>query len=53
MRFLADQDVYHSTVAFLLNLGHDVVTAAALGLSQADDADLLRTAQLEGRILVT
>ena len=53
MKFLADQDVYQSTVAFLSSLAHDVVTAASLGLSRADDADLLRTAQQDDRILVT
>lgn len=53
MRFLADQDVYAITIAFLSGLGHDVVAAALLGLAQADDADLLRTANAQKRILVT
>ena len=53
MKFLADQDVYQSTVAFLQSLGHDVVTAAALGLSKAADVDLLRTAQNDDRLMVT
>ena len=53
MRFLTDQDVYATTVRFLNGLGHDLVTAAQLGLAQATDADLLRVAQGEGRVFVT
>jgi predicted nuclease of predicted toxin-antitoxin system len=53
MRFLTDQDVYATTVRFLSGLGHDVVTAAQLGLAQAEDAELLRVAQEQGRIFVT
>jgi len=53
MRFLADQDVYATTIRFLAGLGHDVVTAASLGLARAEDAELLRVAQQEGRIFVT
>ena len=53
MRFLTDQDVYAITIRFLSGLGHDVVTAAQLGLAQADDLELLRMAQVQGRILVT
>ncbi len=41
MKFLADQDVYATTIRFLTGLGHDVVQAAQLGLAQADDAELL------------
>ncbi|MGM0486480.1 MAG: DUF5615 family PIN-like protein [Planctomycetota bacterium] len=44
MKFLADQDVYAITVAFVDGLGHDVVRAAELGLAQAEDAELLRVA---------
>jgi hypothetical protein len=33
MNFVADQDVYASTTAFVRGLGHDVVTAAQLGLA--------------------
>ena len=36
MKFLADQDVYASTLRYLSGLGHDVVTARQLGLAQAD-----------------
>src|SRR5437660_12407154 len=53
MRFLTDQDVYTATSRFLSGLGHDVVTAAQLGLAQAEDAELLRVAQEQGRIFVT
>jgi hypothetical protein len=33
MRFLADQDVYATTVQLPRDLGHDVVTTAELGES--------------------
>ena len=53
MKFLADQDVYAITIVFLRGLGHDVVTAAQLGLAQAADSELLRTAHAQDRIFVT
>src|SRR5437879_6217790 len=53
MKFLADQDVYTTTVAFLSGLGHDVVPVAQLGRAQAEDAELLRVAHEQGRIFVT
>ncbi|MBI1924495.1 DUF5615 family PIN-like protein [Candidatus Poribacteria bacterium] len=53
MKFLLDQDVYAATSRFLSRLGHDVVPVAQLGLSQADDVDLLGIAQEQGRIFVT
>lgn len=53
MTFLADQDVYLVTVEFLRKLGHDVITASDLGLSQASDTELLKRAQADGRIMVT
>jgi len=53
MRFLADQDVYAITIAFLNGLGHDVVRAAQLGLATAADAELLRVAHEQERIFVT
>ena len=53
MRFLTDQDVYAITIQFLRGLGHEVVTAAQIGLAQAEDLELLRVAQDQGRILVT
>ena len=53
MKFLLDQDIYALTVRFLRDLGRDVVTAAELGLSRADDTSLLARATLERRIFVT
>ena len=53
MKFLLDQDIYALTVRFLRDLGHEVVTAAELGLSRSVDADLLARAGQESRILVT
>ncbi|HMF10716.1 MAG TPA: DUF5615 family PIN-like protein [Gemmataceae bacterium] len=53
MKFLADQDVYASTVRLLSGLGHDVVTAGQLGLAKAEDTELLRVAHEQGRIFVT
>ena len=53
MKFLLDQDVYASTTRFLADLGHDVVRVAEIGLSQADDEDLLKTAGQQGRIFMT
>lgn len=53
MKFLTDQDVYAVTISFLSGLGHEVVAAAQLDLAQAEDAELLRVAREQGRILVT
>ncbi len=53
MRFLADQDVYATTITLLDNLGHDVVAARSIGMASATDTDLLRTAHEQERILVT
>jgi predicted nuclease of predicted toxin-antitoxin system len=53
MKFLLDQDVYASTARLLSGLGHEVVPVAQIGLSQADDSELLRIAQEQGRIFVT
>jgi predicted nuclease of predicted toxin-antitoxin system len=53
MRFLLDQDVYAITARFLTNAGHDVVLVVQLGLSQASDEEILRTAQEQNRILLT
>ena len=53
MKFLVDQDVYATTVRFLQSLGHDVVPVAQIGLSQADDSELLQVARDQGRIFVT
>lgn len=53
MKFLIDQDVYARTIRYLRNLGHDVVTASELGLSQAEDIELLKKAEEQNRIFVT
>jgi predicted nuclease of predicted toxin-antitoxin system len=53
MKFLTDQDVYALTTRYLRDLGHDVVTAAELGLAQAPDELLLKRAGDEQRIFVS
>lgn len=53
MNFLLDQDVYAATARFLIQLGHDVVLVAKIGLSRASDSDLLQTANEQNRIFVT
>ncbi len=50
MRFLTDQDVWATTVRYLREAGHDVVTVASIGLAGASDADLLRVAHDQNRI---
>lgn len=45
--------MYAVTAWFLTNTGHDVVLVAQIGLSQASDEEILRTAQEQNRILVT
>ena len=50
MKFLLDQDVYAITMNFLKDLGHDVVPTAQIGVSKADDSDLLKKAQELERI---
>jgi predicted nuclease of predicted toxin-antitoxin system len=53
MKFLLDQDVYALTKTYLIESGHDVLSAAEIGLSRADDEVLLREAQHQKRILIT
>jgi predicted nuclease of predicted toxin-antitoxin system len=53
VKFLLDQDVYALTARFLTAQGHDVVTASQLGLSRAQDIDLLKRSADDGRIFVT
>ncbi|MGC8785808.1 MAG: DUF5615 family PIN-like protein [Anaerolineae bacterium] len=53
MKFLLDQDVYAVTARFLSDLGHDVLTVAAIGLSRASDLELLQSAREQQRVLVT
>ena len=53
MRFLIDQDVYHVTVCWLKDQGHNVVTAVELGLASSSDEELLKKAVETERIMVT
>jgi len=53
MKFLLDQDVYALTERFLREQNYDVATASELGLSRAQDSDLLKLAVEQGRIFVT
>ena len=53
MKFLLYQDVYTTTLSFLNGLGHDVIPVAQIGLAQATDEDLLKTAQDQNRIFVS
>lgn len=53
MRLLLDQDVYGRTIAFLRSLGHDIVLAADIGMSSADDVELLQYAHDDSRIFIT
>ncbi|MBI4787605.1 MAG: DUF5615 family PIN-like protein [Chloroflexi bacterium] len=53
MKFLLDQDVYAATARFLSALGHDVVPVAKIGLSRAEDTDLLKVAREQDRIFVS
>jgi predicted nuclease of predicted toxin-antitoxin system len=45
--------VYAATARFLLELGHDVVAVTSIGLSRAQDQEILRVAQEQNHILVT
>lgn len=53
MRLLLDQDVYETTARFLINLQHDVVRVAELGMARAADEENLRKALELNRIFVT
>ena len=53
MRFFSDQDVYHITIGFLRDRGHDVLTARELNMSRAADEELLIKAKEMNRILIT
>jgi len=51
--FYLDADMSPRIAAIGRDLGLDVVSAHAVGMAEADDADQLRRAAGEGRILVT
>ncbi len=53
MRFLADQDVYQSTVNFLRATDHDVVCVREIGMARASDREILEQAHRERRIVLT
>jgi len=53
MIILLDQDIYELTRKFLINKGYDVVSAADIGLSRAEDEVLLLEAQNQDRLLLT
>jgi predicted nuclease of predicted toxin-antitoxin system len=53
MRFLADQDLWKTTVDLLRAWGHDVVTASEIDFARASDEELLSKARKEGRLLIT
>ena len=52
MKFLLDQDVYALTEHFLRDQGYDVATASQLGLSRAQDSDLLKLAREQNRTFI-
>lgn len=53
MRLLIDQDVYHFTILWLRQEGHNVVTAKELGMHRAEDEALLRKALELDRLFLT
>jgi len=53
MHFLADQDVYRTTIDALKEWGHDVVPIKEIGMARARDENLLSAARKADRILIT
>lgn len=53
MKFLADAGISPKTVAFLNAAGHDAVHVRQIGLQHASDADIVRRARQEGRVVLT
>jgi predicted nuclease of predicted toxin-antitoxin system len=53
MRFLADAGLSPVTVDFLVQLEHDAVHVRTLGMQRAPDADIVRHAEAESRIVLT
>ena len=53
MKFLADAGISPKTVAFLNAAGHDAVHVRQIGLQRALDADIVRRARQEGRVVLT
>jgi predicted nuclease of predicted toxin-antitoxin system len=52
-RLLLDQGLPRSSASLLRQCGWDVVHVSEIGMSRADDADILRRARAEGRVCVT
>ena len=52
-RLLLDQGLPRSAAALLRAAGWDAIHVADIGMSRADDGDILRHAQVEGRVCVT
>jgi predicted nuclease of predicted toxin-antitoxin system len=52
-RLLLDQGLRRSTAALLTQAGWDVIHVSEIGMSRADDVDILRRARVEARICVT
>jgi predicted nuclease of predicted toxin-antitoxin system len=53
MRIPLDQGIGRSAAEALRKLGHDAVHVGELGLSTAEDHDLIALADREGRVVVT
>jgi predicted nuclease of predicted toxin-antitoxin system len=52
-RLLLDQGLPRSTPALLVQAGRDVIHVADIGMSRADDIDILQRARAEQRVCVT
>jgi predicted nuclease of predicted toxin-antitoxin system len=52
-RLLLDQGLPRSTAILLSQVGWDVIHVSEIGMSRADDVDILRRARAETRICVT
>lgn len=53
MKFLLDQGVPRSAVAALIALGHDASHTAELGLSRANDQEIINAAQASDSVIIT
>jgi predicted nuclease of predicted toxin-antitoxin system len=53
MKFIVDQGIPVSAIAFLREAGHDVLHVREAGLNQLPDEDILKAAIREQRVVVT
>jgi predicted nuclease of predicted toxin-antitoxin system len=53
MKFLVDQNQSPLLAEYLRDAGHDAVHTSELGLSRAEDPDLILLARSEGRIVIS